>query len=51
MNSIVKIAGGIGVLIGIYLFLANGNYTVKIINAIAGNTIDGITTLQGRTVK
>lgn len=49
MHSVLKIAGGIGVLITIYLFLSNGSQTVKIINSIASNTIDGIQVLQGRT--
>ena len=48
MHAILKILGGIGVLITIYLFLSNGSQTVKIINSIAGNTIDGIQVLQGR---
>jgi hypothetical protein len=39
---------GIGILIGIYLFLANGKQTVSIINSIAGNTTSGIKVLQGR---
>jgi hypothetical protein len=46
--SIGKIVAGIGLLIGIYLFVANGDKTVKIINSIASNTTAGIKTLQGR---
>lgn len=48
MNNIVKILGGIGILVAIYLFLANGKQTVNIVNSIAENTIDGIQVLQGR---
>ena len=48
MHQIMKVLGGIGVLIVIYLFLSNGSQTVKIINSIAENTIDGIQVLQGR---
>ena len=48
MHSIVKVLGGIGILIGIYLFLSNGTQTVKIINSIAENSITGIQVLQGR---
>jgi len=39
------------VLIGIYLFLSRGGETVKIINALASNSIKGIVVLQGRNVK
>lgn len=48
MNYIVKIMGGIGVLIAIYLFLSNGSQTVKIINSVASNMTNGIQVLQGR---
>ena len=49
MHNIVKILGGIGVLIAIYLFLSNGSQTVRIINSVASNMTDGIQVLQGRT--
>lgn len=39
---------GVGLLIGIYLFLYNGGATVNIINAIASNSVSGIKVLQGR---
>lgn len=48
MNKVMEIASGIGILIAIYLFLANGNNTVKIINSLGSNTISGIKVLQGR---
>lgn len=48
MNRVFDVIAGIGVLIGIYLFLANGKQTTSIINTIAGNSISGIKTLQGR---
>lgn len=47
-NKIVQVATGIGILIGIYLFLARGKETTSIINSIAYNTTQGIKTLQGR---
>ena len=49
MSSVIKILSGIGVLIAIYLFLANGSNTTKIINSIGTNTIEGIQVLQGRS--
>lgn len=46
--KIGEILTGVGILIGIYLFLAHGSTTVKIIQTIAQNSISGIKTLQGR---
>jgi len=43
-----KILAGVGLLIGIYLFIKNADQTVKVVNTIAGNSINGIKTLQGR---
>lgn len=48
MHRVFNVIGGIGILIGIYLFLSNANETVKIINSIASNSITGIQVLQGR---
>ena len=48
MKDVVAILTGIGLLIMIYLFLANGDQTVKIFGTIAQNTTAGIKTLQGR---
>jgi hypothetical protein len=48
MKNIIAILTGIGLLIAIYLFLSNGDKTVKIIDVIASNTTTGIKTLQGR---
>lgn len=48
MNNIITILSGIGILIAIYLFLTNAGNTVKIIESISGNMIDGIQVLQGR---
>lgn len=39
---------GIGLLIGIYLFLHNYSATTSIINSIATNSVSGIKVLQGR---
>lgn len=43
-----KIFGGVGVLIGIYLFVANGDKTVSIIKTLGTQGVEGIRTLQGR---
>jgi len=48
VNKVFDIFAGMGILIGIYLFLANGKQSVAIINSIAGNTTQGIKVLQGR---
>jgi hypothetical protein len=48
MSKLVGVLGGIGLLIGIYLFLARGKESVSIINSLASNSISGIKTLQGR---
>lgn len=48
MPNIGKIIAGIGLLIGIYLFVNRADDTSKIINTIATNGISGIKTLQGR---
>lgn len=48
MNRVFDIVGGIGLLIMLYLFLSNGKQTTSIINAVAGNSVKGIKTLQGR---
>lgn len=48
MNKIVEVLSGIGILIAIYLFLSQGSTTVKIIESISGNMINGIQVLQGR---
>ena len=50
MKDVLTIVSGIGLLIGIYLFLTRADESVKIINSIASNTTKGISTLQGRTV-
>lgn len=43
-----KVVSGIGLLIAIYLFVANANQTAKIIESIGSNTTKGIKVLQGR---
>lgn len=47
-SMIIEIAGGIGVLIAIYLFVANFKGTVAIIGALSEPSIDMVRTLQGR---
>ena len=46
--NVGKMVAGIGILIGIYLFVKNSDQTVKIISTIASNSVTGIKTLQGR---
>jgi hypothetical protein len=48
MNLIGKMLTGMGVLIAIYLFVANGDKTTSIISTIASNSVSGIKALQGR---
>ncbi|WP_434785678.1 hypothetical protein [Bacillus velezensis] len=48
VNKFFDALAGIGVLIAIYLFLKNAKATTSIIGTIAGNSISGIKTLQGR---
>lgn len=48
MNHISSWIAGIGMLIAIFLILSNASDTVKIINSIASNSINGIQVLQGR---
>lgn len=42
------IAGGIFILIAMYLLVVNGTQTVAVINALATPTLGAIKTLQGR---
>ena len=48
MNHLTKILGGIGILIAVYLVLSNGGQTIKIIDSISSNALNGIQVLQGR---
>jgi len=48
MGNVYKIITGIGLLIFVYLLLANGTATTGVISTIASNSINGIKTLQGR---
>ena len=45
---VTKVLSGLGLLIGIGLFLWNSSASVNIINTIAKNSVSGIKTLQGR---
>jgi len=47
-GNVYKIISGIGMLILVYLLLANGSNTTNIISSIASNATTGIKTLQGR---
>ena len=46
--NIGKTVAGIGLLIAIYLFVANATQTAKIIESIGSNATAGIKVLQGR---
>lgn len=48
MRGFLTVASGVLVLIGIFLILARGRESVNIINALAGNAVEGIIALQGR---
>lgn len=48
MNRFWDAVAGVGILIGIYLFLTRARESTMIINALASNAIQGIKTLQGR---
>ncbi|WP_162840055.1 hypothetical protein [Bacillus licheniformis] len=48
VNKFFDVIAGIGILIGIYLFLKNSKATTSIISTIASNTTAGIKVLQGR---
>ena len=48
MRSIMTVAGGIFILIAIYLLVINASKTVAVINALSTPTLGAIKTLQGR---
>ncbi|WP_186292122.1 MULTISPECIES: hypothetical protein [Bacillus] len=48
MSRVLGIISGVGLLIALYLFLNNAKQTTQIIDSVAGNSIKGITVLQGR---
>lgn len=48
METFVKIATGIFLLIMIFLFLSRGNQTVRVINSLFEGVTEGIVVLQGR---
>lgn len=48
MNKVFDVIAGVGLLIGIFLFLNNSKATTSIIQTISTNSISGIRTLQGR---
>lgn len=50
MRMVSGMVGGIGMLIMLYLFLRNGDKTVKIIESIGSTATKGIATLQGQYV-
>jgi len=48
LRDVMGIAGGIAILIGMYLLIINANKTVAVINALSAPTLTAIKTLQGR---
>lgn len=48
MKHITEILSGIGVLIVIYLFLSKGDNTIKLVNSLMTNAVNGVKVLQGR---
>jgi len=46
--TVIEIVSGAFILVGIYLFVKNWQGTTKVIQTIAGNSIQGIKVLQGR---
>lgn len=46
--TIMEICSGMGILIGIYLFLAHGDATVEVIRQLGTSTNGTIKALQGR---
>lgn len=48
MNKVMSVITGVGLLIGIYLFLDNYNATKTIVNSLGSNAVSGIKVLQGR---
>lgn len=48
MNNVYKVVAGIGMLIFVYLLVANATGTTSIVQTIASNSVSGIKTLQGR---
>lgn len=48
MGTITKIISGTGILIAVYLILANAKGSVQIINSLGGVYNSSVKTLQGR---
>jgi hypothetical protein len=48
MGKVGSVLAGMGILIGIFLFLTRGKETVSIISALGSTTRDTVVALQGR---
>ena len=48
MNTVSKTIATVLALVAVFLFLSRGGETVKIINALGTNSVQGIRVLQGR---
>lgn len=48
MSNFVKILGGIGILIAVYILVYKADLSTKVIQTIGNNSIAGIKALQGR---
>lgn len=51
MGTLYKVISGIGILIAIFLVLNNASASVKVVDVIGKNAINGISVLQGRSVQ
>ena len=51
MTTLSKVLSGIGILIAIFLVLNNASASVKVVDVIGKNAINGISVLQGRKVQ
>lgn len=51
MGTLTKALSGIGILIAIFLVLNNASSSVKVVDVIGKNAINGISVLQGRSVQ
>lgn len=48
MNRIAEIVSGMGILIGLYIVIANGTKSAQVISQIGTSSSKVISTLQGR---
>lgn len=51
MGTLYKVLSGMGILIAIYLVLSNASASVKVVDVLGKNSINMVSTLQGRNVQ